>query len=150
MTKFQDHCSNTITLLTNRLASGNVADFIKPWLSGPQGRSYPRSVSTGRPYLGLNSLMLAFNGYSSPWYLTFKQVKNLGGSVRKGEKATTVFFWKWLHKEEEGEVKQRDLPRPSVDTGMGLERLAMLVLGLDDIRQLYLSDLEVLSQQVAL
>lgn len=34
--------------------------------------------------------------------------------------------------------------------GMGLERLAMLVLGLDDIRQLYLSDLEVLSQQVAL
>ena len=34
--------------------------------------------------------------------------------------------------------------------GMGLERLAMLVLGLDDIRQLYLSDLEVLSRQVAL
>ena len=29
--------------------------------------------------------------------------------------------------------------------GMGLERLAMLVLGLDGIRQLYLSDLEVLS-----
>jgi phenylalanyl-tRNA synthetase alpha chain len=31
--------------------------------------------------------------------------------------------------------------------GMGLERLAMLVLGLDDIRQLYISDLEWLSQQ---
>ena len=26
--------------------------------------------------------------------------------------------------------------------GMGLERLAMLVLGLDDIRQLYISDVE--------
>ncbi len=31
--------------------------------------------------------------------------------------------------------------------GMGLERLAMLVLGLDDIRQLYLSDLDWLSRQ---
>ena len=31
--------------------------------------------------------------------------------------------------------------------GMGLERLAMLVLGLDDIRQLYISDLEWLRNQ---
>lgn len=31
--------------------------------------------------------------------------------------------------------------------GMGLERLAMLVLGLDDIRQLYISDLEWLQEQ---
>lgn len=106
MTKFQDHCSNIVTTLTSALDSGNVQAWIKPWLSGPQGRSYPRSVSTGRTYSGLNSLMLAFSGYSNPWWLTFKQVKNLGGSVRKGEKATTVFFWKWLHKEEEGEVKR--------------------------------------------
>ena len=106
MTKFQDHCSNIVTTLTSALDSGNVQAWIKPWLSGPQGRTYPRSVSTGRTYSGLNSLMLAFSGYSNPWWLTFKQVKNLGGSVRKGEKATTVFFWKWLHKEEDGEVKR--------------------------------------------
>ena len=34
--------------------------------------------------------------------------------------------------------------------GMGLERLAMLVLGLDDIRQLYISDLTWLSEQPVL
>lgn len=34
--------------------------------------------------------------------------------------------------------------------GMGLERLAMLVLGLDDIRQLYISDLEWLGKQPVL
>ncbi|MBT4059091.1 MAG: phenylalanine--tRNA ligase subunit alpha [Euryarchaeota archaeon] len=34
--------------------------------------------------------------------------------------------------------------------GMGLERLAMLVLGLDDIRQLYISDLEWLGNQPVL
>lgn len=36
---------------------------------------------------------------------------------------------------------------PVLAWGMGLERLAMLVLGLDDIRQLYVSDLEWLRQQ---
>ncbi|HJM54717.1 MAG TPA: phenylalanine--tRNA ligase subunit alpha [Poseidonia sp.] len=36
---------------------------------------------------------------------------------------------------------------PVLAWGMGLERLAMLVLGLDDIRQLYISDLEWLRQQ---
>jgi len=36
---------------------------------------------------------------------------------------------------------------PVIAWGMGLERLAMLVLGLDDIRQLYISDLEWLRNQ---
>ena len=36
---------------------------------------------------------------------------------------------------------------PVLAWGMGLERLAMLVLGLDDIRQLYISDLEWLKSQ---
>lgn len=36
---------------------------------------------------------------------------------------------------------------PVLAWGMGLERLAMLVLGLDDIRQLYISDLEWLRKQ---
>ena len=39
---------------------------------------------------------------------------------------------------------------PVLAWGMGLERLAMLVLGLDDIRQLYISDLEWLKTQPVL
>ena len=39
---------------------------------------------------------------------------------------------------------------PVLAWGMGLERLAMLVLGLDDIRQLYISDLEWLKSQPVL
>ena len=39
---------------------------------------------------------------------------------------------------------------PVLAWGMGLERLAMLVLGLEDIRQLYISDLEWLKSQPVL
>lgn len=33
-------------------------------------------------------------GYSSPYWLTFKQATERGGHVKKGEKATPVVFWK--------------------------------------------------------
>jgi antirestriction protein ArdC len=33
-------------------------------------------------------------GYTSPYWATIRQINELGGSVRKGEKATPVVFWR--------------------------------------------------------
>jgi len=40
-----------------------------------------------------------------------------------------LVFMQYERYEEDGEIKQRDLPRPSVDTGLGLERLAAITQG---------------------
>ena len=40
--------------------------------------------------------MLACMPYSSPYWMTFKQVQDKGGHVIKGSKSTPVIFWKWL------------------------------------------------------
>ncbi len=40
-----------------------------------------------------------------------------------------LVFMQYERYQEDGEIKQRDLPRPSVDTGMGLERLAAIMQG---------------------
>ena len=46
----------------------------------------------------MNVFLLAFTafakGYGSSYWLTFNQAKERGGSVRKGEKASLVVFWK--------------------------------------------------------
>lgn len=75
----------------------------KPWKGGKDGM--PRNLHSGKPYRGMNVLLLGWEamgkGYSSPYWLTYKQAKELGGSVIKGQKATTVTFWKLLSKTEE-------------------------------------------------
>lgn len=66
-----------------------------PWEQGWTARGYlPTSMSTNKPYRGINVFLLNMRGYGSPWWGTFKKIAELGGQVRKGEKSTTVVFWK--------------------------------------------------------
>jgi antirestriction protein ArdC len=44
--------------------------------------------------------------YTTPFWLTFRQAQELGGHVRKGEKACPVVFWKWLDVERDGEKER--------------------------------------------
>jgi antirestriction protein ArdC len=49
-------------------------------------------------------------GYTSPYWATMRQINELGGQVRKGEKATPVVFWKiYLNGDE---VKAGEAPEP--------------------------------------
>lgn len=64
----------------------------------------PVNVETGKPYHGINVLSLwcasLKKGYTTGYWGTFKQWKTKGASVRKGEKACPVVFYKPLEREE--------------------------------------------------
>lgn len=47
-------------------------------------------------------------GYNSPYWLTFNQIKSRGGSVKKGETATPVIFWKFLEKEDKQDKEKKE------------------------------------------
>jgi len=80
-----------------------VAPWAKPWTgNGGNGLGAPKNAVSGRPYSGVNQLVLWCSDYATPLWLTFKQAKDLGGCVNKGEKGTTIVFWKFLKKEEDG------------------------------------------------
>ena len=69
-----------------------------PWRKTWSGSSLrPISLSTKKPYRGVNQLMLWFTaeerGYGSPYWGTYRQIGEMGGQVRKGEKSTTVVLW---------------------------------------------------------
>jgi len=54
-----------------------------------------------KEYRGINVFLLACMPYGSPYWMTYKQVTDKGGHVRKGEKSTPVVFWKWIDSKEE-------------------------------------------------
>ena len=89
--------------ITNRLIA-EMEKGIIPWRKPWQAAGAAISHTTGKPYSLLNQMLLGRAGE----YLTYKQVQQESGYVRKGEKASMVVFWKWLDKEDEetGEVKQ--------------------------------------------
>ncbi|WIJ25766.1 ArdC family protein [Devosia sp. RR2S18] len=72
--------------------------WVQPW--GKPGSlsslDLPRNATTNRPYSGINVLILwgaVFEGgYAKQSWLTFRQAHALGGSVRKGERGTTVVY----------------------------------------------------------
>lgn len=57
----------------------------------------PYNATTQKDYRGVNSLWLSVQagerGYTDPRWCTFKQAKDNGWSVKKGEKGTAIEFW---------------------------------------------------------
>ena len=82
-----------------QLEAGTVP-WTKPW-NGEAGM--PKNLISGRAYRGINVFLLHSLGYASPFFVTFKQAKKLGGQVPKGEKGCAVVFWTWIDREEETE-----------------------------------------------
>ncbi len=105
-----------------------TAPWVKPWKAGERPER-PMNALTGKPYKGWNSVYLAMKqpGQDSRW-CTYKQAKELGAQVRKGEKGTVLQYWKIsdrrllkddsdqpiLDKNGEKQYKNVQLERPSV------------------------------------
>ena len=72
-----------------------------PWARAwePGERVMPSNVKTGQPYRGGNSVWLASTasrrGYADARWGTFKQVRELGGTVRRGEKGSSILYWQF-------------------------------------------------------
>ena len=65
--------------------------------AGSEG-SLPTNLVSKNAYRGINVFLLAMTawaeGFSSPYWLTFRQAREISGHVRKGEKGTLVVFFK--------------------------------------------------------
>ena len=108
--------------VTNKILADleqGVRPWVKPWNSDHAAARIGRPLRhTGKPYQGVNILLLwgsaAENGFSSPFWMTFRQALELGAHVRKGEKGSLVVYANTITRtetnEETGEESERDIP----------------------------------------
>jgi len=85
-----------------------VDSWQKTW-----GSTMPRNLSSKRDYSGINTFLLWLeqrdNGYATGDWLSFRQAKAMGGTVKKGEKGTRIVFFKRLEKEIQNEHGETEL-----------------------------------------
>src|SRR6056297_2895087 len=92
--------------------------WLKPWSAGNlEGRITKPLRHNGMPYNGINILMLwsasVEAGFLSPYWMTFRQAKELGAHVRKGERGNLVVYANTITKTEEqddGSEEERKIP----------------------------------------
>ena len=86
--------------INNLVLEGLKKDGLKwfmPWKNEDGSLYSPINHVTGRAYNGINRQLLSAvardKGYTSNEWGTFKNISEVGGAIRKGEKATAVTLW---------------------------------------------------------
>jgi antirestriction protein ArdC len=117
-TKAAEPKKSTAEIVTSRIleiieTTGSLP-WLKPWMSVAGNGSAPRNFITGKAYQGINALLLfsvqQVTGYSSPYWLTFKQAQDKGGCVRRGEKGTPVVYYNFVEVDDDETGDEKKIP----------------------------------------
>jgi antirestriction protein ArdC len=108
------------------IEAGTHADCWKlPWHHDGGDVARPLNLASRKRYRGINMLALWIaamkSGYASGVWGTYRQFASAGGQVRKGERATTVVFWKQFQRgdAEDGSGQGRGSDRDRGDAPDG-------------------------------
>src|SRR5579872_433364 len=109
-----------------------VLPWLQPWSAGhPAGRITRPLRANGIAYQGINVLTLwmaaAANGYAAPIWMTFKQARDLGATVRRGEHGSPVVYADRLTRtktdEQTGEESEYTIPFLKAYTVFNVEQI---------------------------
>ena len=80
----------------NNMILAKLENGKMPWKQTWNNFGPARNYVSKKAYRGINALILNNTDYEYPLYLTFLQVKELGGYIKKGSKSIEVIYWKTL------------------------------------------------------
>ena len=104
--------SKVYQVITDRmlaLLDKGTVPWHMPWNPGLA----PRGYGSSKPYRGINAFITACQSYGSPYYFTAKKCNELGGKIKKGEKATPICLWQFKdRKDPDGNIMCDDEGNP--------------------------------------
>lgn len=104
--------------LIEQLKQG-TAPWQRPWEPGESAAVLPMNPSTGKRYKGINSIYLMAQSHDDQRWMTYKQAAAMGAQVRKGERGTSIQYWKFADEKERRDSQGRPVldgqGRPMMD-----------------------------------
>lgn len=105
----------TYKVITDKILSLIEKDGLiwrKPWNQNHAGKeSHAHNYITKTYYRGANFYLnyLLLSDFKSPYFFTYKQVSEKGGTVKAGQKGWPVIYFKWLYKKSgNGLVEEKE------------------------------------------
>lgn len=98
-------------LVTDQIISlleKGIIPWQKPWSEA----GIPMNLLSKRQYRGINLWLLLSLSYERNYFLTWDQIKGVGGSVLKDEKGHIVVFWKPVQKKAEDQKPEKEKQVP--------------------------------------
>lgn len=110
--KYEEHIEKTADIFYEAIKNG-TAPWLKEW-KADDFKYQAHNPVTGTIYQGMNAFMLDLirieKNYKDNSWLTFKQIKDLGGFVEKGSKSTDiVYFERKVRTQEDIEKKEKKI-----------------------------------------
>ncbi|HLY68173.1 MAG TPA: zincin-like metallopeptidase domain-containing protein [Puia sp.] len=94
------HQYNGLTDTYKRI-TGFVIEFLEKgeviWRKGWNEFGLPQNIASGYQYKGWNSFLLNFitmhYGFRTPYFITYRQAMDAGGTIRRGQNGFIVIYW---------------------------------------------------------
>ena len=106
-----------ITEIILEQLNAGIIPWQKPWKT-----SKPKNYTTGKTYKGINLLMLGIKNFDCEYWATFNQIKKAGGTVKKGERGTTVVYTNYFEVDDEKTGDPKKIPFLKQYTVFNLEQ----------------------------
>lgn len=101
----KDPPMNVYEIVTNRILD-SLKEGVVPWRKS-WSCSTPKNIVSGREYRGVNVLLLNATPFMSPYWVTFKQARALGGTIKRGVHGCPIVYWN-VRETEGDNGKKRD------------------------------------------
>ena len=139
-------------IITDRVISlleNSVIPWHRPWKTTMVNQKVevvlPQNAVSNLPYHGINAMLLHALDFDLPYFLTFRQAKEHGGMVKKGEKGFPVLYYEQYTKEvlqEDGSTQDETVFVSKYYIVFNVEQCEGLTLVLPELVEPNTEDLE--------
>lgn len=136
----QQEKSDIFELITKQIIQAvetGAGKFRMPWHVTEADYFAPVNAMSRRAYRGVNVLVLWVTtenrGYKSGLWATYQQWQQLGGQVRKGEKAAPVVFWKFSDRDGSSKADEAEQEPEGHSSSRGILAKGYSVFNADQV-----------------
>lgn len=92
--------------VTNKII-GMIEQGVAPWRKTWSQYGLARNYATGHIYTGINMILMNTTPHPIPYFMTFNQIQEQGGKIRKGSKAEMVIYFNVYYKDGNDQTLSR-------------------------------------------